>query len=160
MYISTEEWRKAKDSKRETFMTADEIYEINECISWLNDRVGDMGTLFAEWEDIENHYCNNQADIPKRPNSKVNLLNSNIEGQVSQLVEQNLAITAKGEGPSDEAYAEWSRIGLDWTLRKNHIKRILDVHERRRLKFGDIVCKIHSKPRCQKFRHQTVCLYN
>jgi hypothetical protein len=135
-YNSTEEWRKNKDTKRDEFMTKDEMAEINDYIAKLNDRIGDMSALFAEWEDIEKHYCNDQAEIPKRPNSRVNLMNANIEGQVSQLVEQNIAVVTRGEGPSDQSYAGWARIGLDWTLRKNHVKRILDVHERRRLLFG------------------------
>jgi len=134
--MNSEDWRKTKDSKREKFMTKDEMTMVNNYISKLNQRIGDMGTRFAEWEDIENYYSNSQPDVDKKPNSKVNIMNANIEGQVSQLVEQNIAVTTRGEGPSDEPFAEWARIGLDWTLRKNKIKLVLATHERRRLKFG------------------------
>jgi hypothetical protein len=135
-YNSVEEWRSAKDSKREKFMTKDEMVMVNEYISKLNNRVGDMGRLFANWDEIEEYYSNEQADIEGSPNTKVNIINSNVEGQVSQLVEQNIAVTTRGEGPSDEPFADWARIGLDWTLRKNKFKQVLAVHERRRTKFG------------------------
>jgi hypothetical protein len=134
--MEKEQWRKQKDIKREKFMTQDEIKDVDTFITELTQRRGDMGTFFSEWDDIEKQYRNDQPEISGRPNSRVNIMNANIEGQVSALVEQNIAITTRGEGPSDEGFAGWARIGLDWTLRKNHIKRILDVHERRRLKFG------------------------
>jgi hypothetical protein len=79
-YNSVEEWRSAKDSKREKFMTKDEMVMVNEYISKLNNRVGDMGRLFANWDEIEEYYSNEQADIEGSPNTKVNIINSNVEG--------------------------------------------------------------------------------
>jgi hypothetical protein len=64
------------------------------------------------------------------------VFHAQIEGQVAAMVDQNIAITTRGQSPGDEQFAEWGRIGLDWTLRKNKIKTTLATISRRFLKNG------------------------
>jgi len=137
--ISKKDW----EENREKFMTERDIREINTNIDTLLMNKGNMGDLYARWEDEETAYKGDQEKISNRPNSRVNIINANVEGQVSSLIEQNIAVVTKGESPTDGEFAKWARVGLDWSLRKNKIKRILDVHERRRLKFGTGIFKVY-----------------
>lgn len=132
-----------KNYRRERFMTQDEMREIDNRITKILQNNGNMSALYAEWQKIEEAYQAEQPKLEGRPNTRVNIMNSNIEGQIAGIIDQNMAITTKGEGPSDKHYADFARIGLDWTFRKNYIKKIIDQHERRRLKFGTGVLKVH-----------------
>jgi hypothetical protein len=134
--------KEQKDSKRRNVMSDDDIKTVDDILTKLSNNRGNLSEVYAEWSEIDEAYNNDQPELPNMPNSRVNILNANIEGQVSSLVEQNLQITTRGEGPSDDKYAEWARIVLDWTMRQNHVKRLLDVHERRRLKFGTGIFRV------------------
>ena len=128
---------------REDFMTEKEMKEVDNRLSKLITNRGTMADLYSRWEDEEVIYKGDQPTVANRPNTRVNIVNAIIEGQVSALTEQNLAITTRGESPADKQFADWARIGLDWALRKNKIKRIIEVHERRRLKFGAAILKVY-----------------
>ncbi len=122
--------------RKDAFMTTDEINRINEYIDDLNLNKGDMGELYSEWGSIEKYYGNDQEELSRMPNSKINVLNANIEGQASMISEQEIAVITKGEGAGDDDFAEDGRIGLEWTLRKNSFKSPLRAFIRRLLKFG------------------------
>jgi hypothetical protein len=134
--------KQEKDIKRKEFMTDAEMKMVDDILTRLSQNQGNLNTLYDEWKKIDEAYNTERAEVVGMPNSQVNIMNANIEGQVSSLVEQNLQITTRGEGPSDDKYAEWARIILDWSLRQNHIKRLLDMHERRRLKFGNGIFRL------------------
>jgi len=141
--MKPEEIRDLKYKYREDYMTEEEMKDIDCKISKLMNNRGYMGDLYSRWEDEETVYKGDQEKVANRPNTRVNIVNANIEGQVSALVEQNLAVTATGESPADSHFAEWARIGLEWSFRKNRIKRVLEVHERRRIKFGAGLFKVY-----------------
>jgi len=128
--------KEANKKRRESFMTDEEILRINDYIVDLNLCKGDMSDLYSEWADIEKYYGNNQDDISKRPNSKVNIMNANIEGQAALVAEQEIAVITRGESAGDDEFAEDGRVGIEWTLRKNYFKRPLRMFVRRLLKFG------------------------
>ena len=132
--------------KRQDFMTQDEMSEINERICKLTSNVGEMSDLYKQWATIETAYKGEQPKVTGRPNTRINIMNANIEGQLSGLIDQNIAVVTRGESPSDQHYAEFARIMLDWTLRKNYIKKVIEQHERRRIKFGAGVLKVHFDP--------------
>ena len=135
-------YRQVKDRYRNDFMTDDEMFEINEFISILNENISAMGDLYTAWEEQETAYLAEQALEDDLPNSRMNIILSSIDGMVSQLVNQNIAVVCKGEGPEDEKYSNWGRVALDWALRKNKIRQKIAVHERRRAKFGNAWFKI------------------
>jgi len=97
---------------------------------------GEMGDIYDRWEKEAEAYAGDQELKDNHPNSRVNIFLANIEGQVASMVDKDISITTRGRGPSDEAFAESGRVGLEWTLRQNGLKLILDRHERRRLQFG------------------------
>jgi hypothetical protein len=135
-----------KTYRREQFMTDVEIREVDDRIMKITQNRSTMGELYEEWQRIETAYRGNQPKKDGRPNTRVNIMNANIEGQIANIIDQNIAISTRGESPSDQNYADFARIGLDWTLRKNKIKKILDQHERRRIKFGNGFLKVHFDP--------------
>lgn len=130
-------------TRRDSFMTNDEMIEIDDYLCKITQNRGHMGDLYSRWEKEEEAYKGDQPEKQDRPNSRVNIFNANIEGQIAALIDQNMTVTTRGEGPSDQLYAEWARIGLDWTLRKNKIKSIIAQHERRRLKHGNGVFNVY-----------------
>jgi hypothetical protein len=138
--------KEEKDTKRQDLMTQEEMTEINDIISNLMNNVGEMGEKYTEWSKIEVAYRGEQPTEKGRPNTRVNIMNANIEGQIAGIIDQNIAIVARGESPSDQHYSEFARVILEWTFRKNYIKKVLDQHERRRIKFGAGIFKVHFDP--------------
>lgn len=138
--------KEEKDTKRQDLMTQEEMTEINDIISKLMQNVGEMGEKYSEWSRIETAYMGEQPTEKGRPNTRVNIMNANIEGQISGIIDQNIAISARGESPSDQHYSEFARVILEWTFRKNYIKKVLEQHERRRIKFGAGIFKVHFDP--------------
>jgi len=125
-----------RNDERITFQGEEVSNRIDDYLTKLESNRGELGDIYDEMESIEEAYANNQPIIDNRPNSRVNILHANIEGQVAAIIEQNMAVACRGEGPSDAPFSNWARIGLDWTLRKNRIKRLLDTYVRRWEKFG------------------------
>lgn len=141
--MEKQEWRMQKDLKREAFMTEEETKRINDYISELIDNRGNLSKFYARLESEETAYTQNQEKIPKKPNSRVNVFHAQIEGQVAAMVDQNIAVTTRGQSQGDEQFADWGRIGLDWTLRKNKIKTVLAICSRRFLKNGPVWMKTY-----------------
>lgn len=131
---------------RMDFMTDKERKMVDDYLTKIDQNRGYMQELYARWEKEQEAYSGDQALIDNRPNSRVNIINANIEGQVSALVEQNLAVVCRGEGPSDQQFSDWARVLLDWTFRQNHIKRKLRKHEFRRELFGSAWFKLYFDP--------------
>lgn len=125
-----------KKPKEAEFQDNETSRRIDGYLTAIEQNRSNMNGLYVEWEACQEAYSGDQPLEDGRPNSRVNIVNANIEGQVCALVEQNLAVTCRGEGPSDRAFARWAQVGLDWTLRKNHIKRKIRTHEFRRETFG------------------------
>jgi hypothetical protein len=120
---------------------------INDFISKIDYNRNYMSQeYYNDWEEIHTRYANKQDLKDKSPNSRVNILHANVEGQVAALVEQNIAVVCRGQGPSDQGFSDWGRIGIEWVLKENKIKTKLDRHERRRELFGIGWFKLHYDP--------------
>lgn len=144
--MDKQSWRLQKDTKRESLMTEEEMKSVDTYISELIDNRGNLSEFYARLEDEEKAYTQDQELLDKSPNSRVNIFHAQIEGQVAAMVDQNIAVTTRGQSPGDENFAEWGRIGLDWTLRKNKIKTMLATGTRRFLKNGVVWFKTYFDP--------------
>lgn len=141
---------KTSGVSRSDVMTDDEIKEADKYIEWYKSSYKDKENrgLFDKWETID-LYWEGEAHPPESdtdPASNTNIINPNVEGQVAYLVEQNIAITTKATGPSELAYANLSRTVLEKVKYQNKLKRKLDVHERRREKFGTGIFRVLFDP--------------
>jgi hypothetical protein len=125
-----------KDIRRSQVMTDEEMSRLNTYISLLNENRSSMQKDYTRWAEEEEYYSNEIEDVPKRPNTKVNITCATVEGLVTQVVNPNLAVVCKGVSPEDEDFAEWGNISLEWALRMNKIHKKCSVHETRREKFG------------------------
>lgn len=136
--------------RREDVMTEDEIKLADKYLMWYRSSHRDKVNrgLFKKWEEIE-AYWEGEANPPESdadPAMNTNIILPAVEGQVAYLVEQNIAIQTKPEGPSDLPYSEDAMHLLEWCKYKNKIKRKLDVHERRRKKFGTGIFEVIFDP--------------
>lgn len=114
--------------------------------SW-NDK--DQRGLFDLWEKVED-YWEGDVNLPESdadPGSNTNIIHPTIEGQVALLVEQNIAIEPEPVEISDKPFSDAAKIMLEWVKEKNKMKRKMDVHERRREKFGTGIFMITFDPK-------------
>jgi len=88
----------------------------------------------------------NRAESENDPASSTNIVHSNIEGQVANLVEQNLSVSAEAVSYKDAAYAKNIDLILNFILNKNKMLRKIDVHERRREKYGTGIFRVTFDP--------------
>lgn len=140
--MDKDQWRTSKDLRRSTIMSHEEMMFINDAIALLNDNIGRMQTYYTRWNLEEEAYCSDQETKPKLPNSRMNIINAAVEGEVTQIVNPNLAIMASGVSPEDEEFSNWAKIGLDWAFKQNKIPKKLTEHERRRNKLGEAWFKV------------------
>ncbi len=142
----------AYDIKKEKVMSESEREEAKEFLRWYRSGHGDKEArgLFDKWEMID-LYWEGEAHPPESdsdPGSNTNIVNPNVEGQVGYLVEQNIAITATPRGASDVPFANRARITMEFVKDQNKLKRKLDVHERRRKKYGTGIFRVLFDPDC------------
>lgn len=118
--------------------------------TWYRDAYQDKDErgIFEKMETAD-QYWEGDAHPPESdtdPASNTNIVNSTIEGQVAYLVEQNLAIEAKPRGPSDLPFRDKAVILMEFCKEQNKMRRKLDIHERRRKKFGTGVFRVLFNP--------------
>lgn len=131
---------------RSDVMTDEQIQLVDGLLDKIKQNIGHMGEYYERWESEEEAYRGDQVEEINKPNVRVNIVNAQISGQVAALTEQNIAVSCRGEGPSDQGYANWARVGLEWALRQNHIKRKIARHEKSRELFGPGVFKLYWDP--------------
>lgn len=137
-------------SARLSVMTQEQIKLADKIMDWYRDAYmekDDRG-IFEKMEAAE-LYWEGEANPPESDNdpaSNTNIVNSTIEGQVAYLVEQNIAIEAKARGPSDLPFRNKAVNLMEWCKDQNKMRRKLDVHERRRKKFGTGIFRVLFEP--------------
>lgn len=123
---------------------AEKIQDWYRASYWDKDRRG----VFDKMEACD-LYWEGEANPPESDNdpaSNTNVVNSTIEGQVAYLVEQSIAIEAKPRKPSALAFRDKAVSLMEWCLDQNKMIRKMDVHERRRKKFGVGVWRVLFDP--------------
>lgn len=135
---------------RTGIMEDTEITLSNSIINWYRSAWFDKEerNLFEKWETMDVYWegDENEPESDNDPASNTNIINPNVEGQVAYLIEQNLAVQTKGRGPSDAAFSDIARIILEFVKERNKMRRKLDVHERRRMKYGTGIFRVLFDP--------------
>ena len=93
-----------------------------------------------EWEEIHRAYKGERTDATEGGKINpvaVNILLSQIEGQVSSLMNNNITGTYKGIGYSDQKFANTAGIIGDFILKQNDAKGLTKAAGRRYLQFGN-----------------------
>lgn len=138
LYETTEsmENQESFDLKRIEVMTDEEMTQIDNYLTILSHNESSLSDFFKDWEDIEDKYCNEQPEDEDKPNSRMNVIVSTVEGMVTQIVDKNINCVTQGVGPEDESFANTARTGLNWIFSRNDITDKMEAFVRRRLKFG------------------------
>lgn len=141
------EYLDEKEAKRKALMTEKELKEADIFLDWYRKGYNDKSNrnLFAKWEEID-HYWEGDIDNDmlddSEPASNTNITNSNVEGKVALLCDQNIAIQVDAIEPGDRPFCERVRILADFIKERNKMYRKIDVHERRREKFGTGIFRV------------------
>ena len=101
-----------------------------------------MEERMQEWNEIHRAYKGERTDDVKYGEANpvaVNVILSQVEGQVSSLMNNNITGTYKGIGYSDQQFARTAGIVGDFLLQQNNIKALTKVSGRRYVQFGHTI---------------------
>ena len=141
-----DEYRQEKENLRQSLMTEEEIKEADTYLRWYRKSYTDKDNrnLIAKWEEMEK-YWEGDLDEPLNENdpcSNTNITNSNVEGKVALLCDQNIAAQVDPIEPSDQPFCSYITTLVDFIKDKNKMFRKIDVHERRREKMGTGIFRV------------------
>ncbi len=94
-------------------------------------------------------YWEGDVNLPESENdpaSSTNIIHANVEGQVTLLIEQSIGILPRPMTPEDAPFADSVREVLNFIKDKNKMVRKLDMHERRREKYGIGILRVAFDP--------------
>lgn len=104
-----------RDTK-EKYMSDDEI-EIGEHImAVLNRNSQEIQDVMSAMKIYEDAYNGNQAEEDAAPNTRINIVHPNVEGQVADISLQEIGAIVKGRKQIDDMFADWIKSDIDWTL--------------------------------------------
>ena len=135
---------KQSDTKKsfEELMDEDQIKRVQFYLDKYEQGKAQMQERKEEWEEIHRAYKGERTDNVQygEPNPvAVNIILSQIEGQVSSLMNNNITGAYKGVGYSDQQFARTAGIVGDFLLQQNNIKNLTKVSGRRYLQFGHTI---------------------
>ena len=95
------------------------------------------------WEKCQSYWAGD-VNMPTgdSPGSETNVIQPIIESQVADIVNGDLDILVKGQGPSDQVFSTDVAQILKWIWRHNGMTKKLDGSERDRLNFGNVILKV------------------
>ena len=125
------------------YMSDEEIEDSNTMISQANKRAETIREKMDEIKEFDEGYNGEQPEIIGRPNTRINIIHPNIEGQVADMALQDIGMSFQGQEFSDEQFASWARMDAEWTIahQENWIYT-LSTYIRRFLKFGWTFSKV------------------
>jgi hypothetical protein len=133
-------------SARDQYMTEEEMQMVDGYLNQIEESRSLMDSHYTEWEMIDEVYSCDQEIITGEPNTRANIVNANIEGQVAAITASPIDCLIEGQTPSDQPFEEMSQAACEWLLQQNNIKLLVEHHERRRCKFGPGIFKITYDP--------------
>lgn len=123
---------------REEIMTEEEIRRAELYIKKYDELAAQMEEKIMEFDEIEKLYKGErEKEYESDPNSFVNVILPQIEGQVSAMTNHNITAAIKGKGYSDQRFAFTVDPIARLILKENKIKQLIKKIGRRYLKFGN-----------------------
>lgn len=113
--------------------------------AWQDKAKRGLPERFALYEA----YWEGDVNLPESendPGSCTNIVHANIEGQVALLLEQSIGILPIPVTPDDAPFARAVQKVLEFIKDKNRLTRKLDLHERRREKYGTGIFRVSFDP--------------
>ena len=146
IYEGYAEMLKEKDVKKRSLMTEKEIAESEQFLEWYRRAYNDKCRLNLpqKWQDVDK-YWEGDLDEPEDeadPASNTNITNSHVEGVTTLLCDQSISIQVDPREPGDRPFCDMVRTLADFIKERNKMYRKIDVHERRRDKYGTGIFKV------------------
>ena len=146
IYEDYAEMLKEKDAKKRSLMTEKEIAESEQFLEWYRRAYNDKCRLNLpqKWQDVDK-YWEGDLDEPEDeadPASNTNITNSHVEGVTTLLCDQSISIQVDPREPGDRPFCDMVRTLADFIKERNKMYRKIDVHERRRDKYGIGIFKV------------------
>lgn len=137
--LSQGDFKKALDE----IMTEDEQKRAQWYVNKYTDGKSVLQEKVDEWEEIRKAYKGERTDIQDKvtePNPvAVNVILSQVEGQVSSLMNNNITATFRGRGFSDQKFAKTAGVVGEFVLQQNNPKMLTKEAARRYLQFGNAI---------------------
>lgn len=124
---------------QEELMTEEEIQRVNFYLEKYEEGKNSMADRIEEWEEIHRAYKGERTDTVLYGEANppaVNIILSQIEGQVSSMMNNNITGTYRGIGYSDQKFARTAGIVGDFILKQNDAKGLTKLAARRYIQFG------------------------
>lgn len=135
-YQQDDAFQKARDE----LMTEEQQKRVDFYLSKYHEGKADLEERMQEWEEIHRAYKGERTDIIDDEDMKkevaVNILLTQIEGQVSSMQTANITGSYQGVGFSDQKFARTAGIVGDFILKRNNARQIVKKAGRRYLQFG------------------------
>ena len=145
-FDSRAEMLKEKDAKRRSIMTEKEIEEAEQFLVWYRRAYQDKCRLNLpqRWEDVDKYWEGDleEPEDEADPASNTNITNSHVEGVTTLLCDQSISIQVDPREPGDKPFCDMVRTLADFIKERNKMYRKIDVHERRRDKYGTGIWKV------------------
>ena len=127
-------------------MTEEEQKRVNFYLEKYNKGKSDMQDRIEEWEEIHRAYKGERTDTVSEGEANevaVNVIISQVEGQVSSMMNNNITGTYKGIGYSDQKFARTAGIVGDFLLQQNDAKALTKIAGRRYIQFGNVALVVN-----------------
>lgn len=153
-YGSEIDFKETRTDTRARVMTEEEIAEANVYTGWYKSSYTDKENrgFVSLWQQLDSYWEGNMnaAVDDSDPASNTNIIHPNVEGEVALLTDQTLTVFVAPRTPSDRPFSSTVGIILTWICERNKLIRKIDVHERRRKKFGTGIVRVMFDPHYQK----------
>ena len=126
----------------EELMTEEQIARVKFYLEKYEEGKSTMQDRLEEWEEIHKAFKGERTDEVGygEPNPvAVNIMLSQIEGQVSSMMNNNITGSYKGIGYSDQKFARTAGIIGDFILKQNDAKTLTKISGRRYIQFGNAI---------------------
>ena len=137
-YEQSDAFKKVRDD----LMTEEQQKRADFYLSKYHEGKADLEERMQEWEEIHRAYKGERTDIIDEDMEKqvaVNILLTQIEGQVSSMQTTNITGSYQGVGFSDQKFARTAGIVGDFILKRNNARQIVKKAGRRYLQFGHTI---------------------
>lgn len=140
IYEDNYEQSNAFKKVRDDLMTEEQQKRVDFYLSKYHEGKADLEERMQEWEEIHRAYKGERTDIIDDEDMDkqvaVNIMLTQIEGQVSSMQTANITGSYQGVGFSDQKFARTAGIVGDFILKRNNARQIVKKAGRRYLQFG------------------------
>ena len=126
----------------DVLMTEEEIERVKYYLGKYEEEKAKMQDRLEEWEEIHRAYKGERTDTVKYGEANdlaANIILSQVEGQVSSMMNNNITGAYKGIGYSDQRFARTAGIIGDFILKQNDAKGLTKIAGRRYVQFGNSI---------------------